>query len=59
MVGGWIRDLIMLVVGIVLIAVNGLLPYPVSTIVYIVGIILAVIGAILLIVDLIRGAPVA
>jgi hypothetical protein len=56
---GWVRDLIMLAIGIVLIVLNGLVPYPLSTVMYVVGILLVVIGVILLVVDLIRGAPVA
>lgn len=56
---GLVRDLIMLAAGIVLIALNDLVPYPISTIFYVVGILLTVIGVIMLVVDLIRGTPAA
>jgi hypothetical protein len=50
-----VRALILLVVGIVLVLLAGLFPYPLSTIAYVVGIVAAVVGAILLIVGLVRG----
>jgi membrane-bound ClpP family serine protease len=52
----WLNALIMLIIGVVLVAINGLLPYPLSAICYIVGIIVAIIGLILLIVGLVRGS---
>jgi hypothetical protein len=52
----WLNALIMLIVGVVLVAVNGLLPYPLSTICYIVGIIMAIVGLVLLVVGLLRGS---
>ncbi|HZE02617.1 MAG TPA: hypothetical protein VE155_12715 [Pseudonocardiaceae bacterium] len=51
----WINALIMLVIGIVLVALDSLFPYPLSTIAYVVGIILAIVGFIFLIVGLVRG----
>lgn len=56
---GWVRDLIAVAVGVVLIVLNGLVPYPLSTVMYVIGILLVVIGVIMLVVDLIRGAPIA
>lgn len=53
----WIRALILLVIGIVLIALDGLFPPPLTTIAYVVGVILAVVGFILLVVSLIRTGP--
>lgn len=52
----WLNALIMLIVGVVLVAINALLPYPLSTVCYVVGIILAIVGLILLIVGLVRGS---
>ena len=52
----WLNALIMLIIGVVLVAINGLLPYPLSSICYIVGIILAIVGLVLLIVGLVRGS---
>lgn len=52
----WVRALIMIVVGVVLITLAGLFPYPLSTIAYVVGVILAVVGVIFLIVGLVGGA---
>jgi len=52
---GWVQALIMLVVGIVLVAVAGLFPYPLSTVAYVIGLILAIVGFVLLVVALIRG----
>lgn len=53
----WINALIMIVIGVVLIALDTLFPYPLSTIAYVVGILLAVIGLIFLILGLVRGGP--
>lgn len=53
----WVRALILLIVGIVLIALDGLFPPPLTTIAYVVGVILAIVGFILLVVSLIRTGP--
>lgn len=47
--------LVMLIVGVLLIALAGLLPAPLPTVAYVVGVILAVVGGVLLLVALIRG----
>jgi hypothetical protein len=52
----WVRSLILLAVGIALILLAGVFPYPLSTIAYVVGVIMAIVGAILLLVGLVRGA---
>lgn len=51
-----VRALIILVIGIALILLAGLFPYPLSTIAYVVGVIMALVGAILLVVGLVRGS---
>lgn len=53
----WTNGLVALVVGIVLVFLNGLLPVPLSTLCFIVGIILAVFGLVMVLVGLTRGGP--
>jgi hypothetical protein len=47
--------LVALIVGIVLVFLNGLLPVPLSTLCFVVGVILAVVGLVFILVGLIRG----
>lgn len=53
----WTNGLVALVVGIVLVFLNGLLPVPLSTLCFIVGIILAVFCLVMVLVGLTRGGP--
>lgn len=53
----WVRSLILLVVGIALVLLAGLFPYPLSTLAYVVGVIMAIVGFVLLVVGLIRTGP--
>lgn len=51
----WYNGLGALIVGIILIVVNGFLPVPLSTVCYIIGIILVIVGLIMLVLGLVRG----
>ena len=52
-----VRALILAVVGVILVVLAGLFPYPLSTIAYIVGVIMAAVGGILFIVSLFHDGP--
>lgn len=51
----WASGLIAVLIGVVLIVVNGMVPVPLSTILYIIGIILVIIGVVGIVVALVRG----
>jgi hypothetical protein len=53
----WTNGLVALIVGIVLVFLNGLLPVPLSTLCFVVGVILAVVGLVFILVGLTRGGP--
>lgn len=56
-VGGWVRDLILFLVGCVIAFLGGaLLPYPFSTVAYVIGGLIALVALILLLVHLLGGA---